>query len=153
MPSRSRLVVGLAALGMTLLPATSDAAPVPVDLGEVTSAVVREDVDMGAVLRQTLEQELPSVDMGGRPRPRPAILSVSLLQMERAPSAASKASVTCVISATLRDKKRGAIVAVLEGRARAENEERLVLLLERAALKSAVRGALARLPEALDASR
>jgi hypothetical protein len=61
--------------------------------------------------------------------------------------------VVCVVSATVRDKKKGAIVAVLEGRARAENEERLAALLERAAMKSAVRGALARLPEALDAVR
>jgi hypothetical protein len=65
----------------------------------------------------------------------------------------NKALVSCMVSATLRDQKKGALVAVLEGRAQAENEERLVVLLERATLKSAVRGALERLPEALSALR
>jgi hypothetical protein len=99
-----------------------------------------------------LEQELPGVDVG-KPRPKPTVLSVSLVRMERTPSGGNKAQVSVLVSATLRDKKKGAVVAVVEGRARAENEERLVELLEHATLKSAVRGALSRLPEALDAQR
>jgi hypothetical protein len=146
-----RILAPLVAIALVAVPA-SGATP-PITIGEVTSAVVREDVDMNALLRGVLEQELPGVDMGGRARQRPAVLSLALVRMDRAPADENKAQVTCVVSATVRDKQKGALVAVLEGRARAENEERLVSLLERATLKSAVRGALARLPEALDAQR
>lgn len=149
---RRTLYLAVASMMLTL---TCDvgAAPPPIAIGEVTSEVTREGVDLPLALRSVVEQELPAVDMGGRPSPRPSILSISLVRMERAASPDRKTSVVCVVSATVRDKKKGVIVAVLEGRARAENEERLAALLERAAMKSAVRGALARLPEALDAVR
>ncbi len=152
---RRQLRLVVASLLVTAL--AGAAPPQPVAIGEVTSEVLREGVDMPLAVRSVVEQELPAVDMGGRAA-RPAILSVALVRMERAPSADANASankrtsVACVVTATVRDKRKGAIVAVLEGRARAENEERFVPLLERAVLKSAVRGALARLPEALDAS-
>jgi hypothetical protein len=143
-----RLLVPLLALVLSFAPASTAAQP-PITIGEVTSEVVREDVDMNLVVRGVLEQELPGVDVAKPARPRPAILSLSLVRMDREAAPDNKAQVTCVVSATVRDQKKGALLAVLEGRARAENEERLVVLLERAALKSAVRGALARLPEAL----
>ncbi len=144
----------LVVLGSLLLvPLESSGAASPqVAIGEVTTEVARRDVDLGVVLRAMLEQELKSVDMGNRPQPKPTILSVSLVQMDRAQASPSKSLVTVVVSATLRDKKRGAVLAILEGRARAENEDRLVDVLERAALKSAVRGAVSRIPEALDAT-
>jgi hypothetical protein len=144
-----RILLPLVALALAAAPAS--AAGPPITIGEVTSEVVREDVDMNVVVRGIVEQELPGVDVG-KPS-RPAILSISLVRMDRAQAPENKALVTCVVSATVRDQKKGALVAVLEGRARAENEERLVGLLERATLKSAVRGALARLPEALAAAR
>jgi hypothetical protein len=145
-----RFLVPLAAILLSFAPASIAAAPSPITIGEVTSAVVREDVDMSTVVRGVLEQELPGVDVG---KSRPAILSLSLVRMDREVAPNDKTQVTCVVSATVRDRKKGALVAVLEGRARAENEERLVGLLERATLKSAVRGALQRLPEALSALR
>ena len=146
------LLVSLVAVVVSFAPA-SIAAPPPITIGEVTSEVVREDVDMNLLLRGVLEQELSGVDVAKPARPRPAILSLSLVRMDREMAPNDKAQVTCVVSATVRDQKKGALLAVLEGRARAENEQRLVALLERAALKSAVRGALARLPEALSAPR
>jgi hypothetical protein len=142
----------LLAIALLVAPASAGAPP-PVSIGEVTSEVVREDVDMSLVVRGVLEQELPGVDLGKPGKPRPAVLSLALLRMDREAAPNNKAQVTCVVSATLRDQKKGALVAILEGRARAENEENLVALLERATLKSAVRGALARLPEALAAQR
>jgi hypothetical protein len=142
----------LLAIALLVAPASA-AAPAPVSIGEVTSEVVREDVDMSLVVRGVLEQELPGVDMGKPGKPRPTVLSLSLVRMDREAVPNNKAQVTCVVSATLRDQKKGALLAVLEGRARAENEESLVVLLEHATLKSAVRGALARLPEALAAQR
>lgn len=139
-----RLLAPVLVIALATLPAS--AAPSPVTVGEVTSSVFREGVDLNAVLRGVVEQELPGVDVGARARP--SILAFSLVSMERTTSGA-KTSVSCVVSATVRDKRKGALLAVLEGRARAENEESLAELLERATLKSAVRGALARLPEAL----
>ncbi len=140
-----------------LFACSADAAPTaataPIAIGEVTSEVTREGVDVVLELRTVVEQELPAVDMAGRPKPRPAILSVALVRMERVASADKKTTVACLVTATVRDKRKGAIVAVLEGRARAENEDRFAPLLEHAVMKSAVRGALAHLPEALDAAR
>jgi hypothetical protein len=143
-----RLVLLFAAF-LFSLPAS--AGPSPVTIGEVTSAVTREDSDLSALLRGAAEQELPGIELGSKPRP--SILSFSLVRMDRAAVAENKTSVSCMVSATVRDKHKGVVLAVLEGRARAENEDRLVGLLERATLKSAVRGALARLPQALSAPR
>jgi hypothetical protein len=143
-----RPIAPLLALALVALPASA-AAP-SVTVGEVTSSVVREGVDLNAMLRGVVEQELPGVDVGTRAKP--TIVAFSLVSMDRT-TADAKTQVSCVVSATVRDKRKGALVAVLEGRARAENEEKLVDLLERATLKSAVRGALSRLPEALTAAR
>jgi hypothetical protein len=145
--------VGLAALLSFASLEAGAAPPPPLIIGEVTSTIVRDDADLGAELRAVVEQELPGLDVG-KPRPKPTVLSVSLVQLERTSApGGSKAQVSVVVSATLRDKKKGAVVAVVEGRARAENEGRLLDFLEHAVLKSAVRGALARVPEALDSQR
>jgi hypothetical protein len=75
------------------------------------------------------------------------------MRMDRAPAPGNKTLVSCVVNGAIRDKKSGVLLAVLEGRARGENDERFAPLLERATLKSAVRGLLARLPEALEPPR
>jgi hypothetical protein len=115
-----------------------------VALGEVSTIVERRDVDLRALLRSSLEQELHALDLSQVPKGRPAILSVSLVSMDTLPSAGDAPVTVCVVSATLRDAKRGAIFAILEGRARGPND-----VAPRAIVQTAVRGALARVPEAL----
>lgn len=118
-----------------------------VAVGEVSSKVTRPEMDVRSVLRKTLAEELPSVDLS-RARHRPVILSVSLLQMQTE-STKGSSSTHCVVSATLRTKQGNNLFAVLEGRAYAEDAAKERNATEQAALRRAMQGALARLPEAL----
>jgi hypothetical protein len=138
------------ALGLPI--ADAGAAPEPVAIGEVSTSVARGDVDLGAELRTMIADELRALDLRGVPPARAAILSASLVRMDVTASGAT-VSVACVLSATLRDAKRGVLFAVLEGRARGEDDPRRLRALERAAMQSAVRGALARVPEALGSTK
>jgi len=144
---RSILFVALTA-GALLAPTPVDAKdPSLVAVGEVSTTVVRPDVDVPGVLRATVVEELPSLDLS-HARRRPVILSVSLVRMETE-SNARGASTTCVISAALRTKKGGDLFAILEGRAQTEDRASAPFAQERIALRGAVRGLLERMPEAL----
>jgi len=143
---RSILFVALEA-GALLTPAGVDAKDVPlVAVGEISANVSRPDVDVPEVLRATVVEELPAIDLS-HARHRPMILSVSLVRMETE-STAQGASTTCVISAALRTKKEGNLFAILEGRAHTQAPA-VTFAQERAVLRGAVRGALERIPEAL----
>jgi hypothetical protein len=139
-----RMAVASTAL-MTIV-TFAQAAGEPVALGEVSSSVTRGDLDLRALLRSASEEELRAVDWTQVHTSRRAILSMSLVRMDSIASRDSKAT-TCVVSATLRDAKRGAIFAILEGRARATSDPSAPV--ERSTIQTAVRGALARIPEAL----
>ena len=75
------------------------------------------------------------------------MLSVSVVRLDARASAS--AEVTCVVSATLRDRRRGSIFAVVEGSARGQDEPRRMRGLQRATLRAAVTSAIARVPEAM----
>jgi hypothetical protein len=119
-------------------------SPEAVALGEVSSVIERRDVDLRAMLRASAEEELRALDLKGVPVARRSILSVSLVRMDTAHATGDTDVTTCIVSATLRDAKRGAIFAVLEGRAHGDSGAG-----DRAILRTAVRGAVARIPEAL----
>ena len=141
------LVSGALALAGPLAHASGGDA---VALGEVSSTVERRDVDLRALLRTSAEEELRALDLRGIPATRRSILSVSLVKMETAQEAApagNKTVTTCIVSATLRDARRGAIFAVLEGRARGESDAGGTGT--GMFVRTAVRGAVARIPEAL----
>ena len=122
-------------------------APALIAVGEVSTQVVRHDLDLPRALRAALDEELPTVDLT-HARRRPVILSISLVQMDTQATSAGS-STTCVISATLRNKRGGNLFAVLQGRAQAQDAAKARRSTEHAALRSAVQGALSRLPEAL----
>ncbi|WP_394833555.1 hypothetical protein LVJ94_44315 [Pendulispora rubella] len=140
---RSVVVAAIAAAAV-LAPGDVDAKDSPVVVGEVSTSVVRAGVDVPGVLRATVVEELPTIDLS-HARRRPVILSVSLVRMDTEGTAT-----TCVISATLRTKKGGDLFAMLEGRAQAQEGDDSGAR-ERKALRHAVRGALERIPEALAA--
>lgn len=127
--------------------ATAGAKEHPVALGEVSTAVVRGDSQLDAMLRATLEKELGELDFSRVQGRAPAILSVSLVRMDSEATAKGKIA-TCVVSATLRTARGGAIFAILEGRAHTEDGAPS-RLREESLIKSAVHGALGRVPEAL----
>ncbi|WP_394844012.1 hypothetical protein LZC95_44035 [Pendulispora brunnea] len=142
---RSVVVAAIAAAAL-LAPGDVDAKDSPVVVGEVSTSVVRDGVDVPGVLRATVVEELPTIDLS-HARKRPVILSVSLLRMDTEATSQGTAT-TCVISAALRTKKGGDLFAILEGRAQAQ-EGSDSGARERKAIRHAVRGALERIPEAL----
>jgi hypothetical protein len=118
--------------------------PDPVALGEVSSSVERRDVDLRELLRSTLEEELRALDLSRVPHKRRVILSASLVSMDTIPSQDDRSVTMCTVSATLRDARRGGVFAIVEGKARGPSD-----VGARAIMRTAVRGALARIPEAI----
>jgi hypothetical protein len=141
------LRIAVASMMLATTVTYAHAAGEPVALGEISSSVTRGDVDLRALLRSASEEELRALDWSQIRTTKRAIVSMSLVRMDTVASRDSKAT-TCVVSATLRDAKRGAIFAILEGRARATSDPSAAI--ERSAIQTAVRGALARIPEALN---
>lgn len=135
-----------ALLGSALLCAEppAQASSEPVALGEVSTVITRTGLDLRELLRTSAQEELRALDLSKVPASRRSILSVSLVRMETLRDATNTNVTTCIVSATLRDARRGAIFAVLEGRAHADSGAG-----DRAILRTAVRGAVARIPEAL----
>jgi hypothetical protein len=117
-------------------------------LGEVSTSVTREGVDMPGLLRALATEELRAVEASKAPRHKGAIVSVALVRMDSESSAKGSAS-TCFVSVVLRDPRRGVLIALLNGRARAEDGARAATSVERSAMQASLRSALSRIPEAL----
>ncbi len=115
----------------------------PIGIGEVTA---QRDGDAVA-LRTMVTEAVGALDASALPPGSAAVLSVSVVRLES--RAGSPAEVTCLVSATLRDRRRGAVFAVVEGSARGQDETRRLPSLERAILRAAVTSAIARVPEAM----
>ncbi len=127
---------------------STDAAEPPVSLGEVGVNVARQGVDLSRLVRSAVERELARLDYSRAPRGRTFVLSASLVELEsHATERATHAR--CVVSATLRDARGGAIHAVIEGSARAENDATHRSTAELGAITAAVHSAVASVPDAL----
>lgn len=148
-------------IGLMLAAASSSASSAraaerpAVSIGDVSvsiDAVAGDTVpELGRALRLALTDELSHVAELG-PMKRPLIVSATLtrLSSERRDERA-KASAT--ISLALRRADDQVLFAELRGRASVEQSSGNLASLRRAALQGAVRGALARLPEAVQHSR
>ena len=144
------ILSGLALLAVTA-PQGAGAADRAISLGEVTAqAAKRDDVDLDA-LRTMAADAVTHLDDASLPRGEHAVLSVSLVRLES--RASDSAEVSCVVSATLRDRGRGTVFAILEGSARGQDTPVHMRVLERATLGAAVRSAIARVPEAMKRRR
>jgi len=141
---RIRFAVVVAA-ALVALDARASGEPA-IGIGEVTAGASSRDVDVG-VLRAMVTEAVGTLDAGTLPLGSPAVLSVSVVRLES--RAGSPAEVTCLVSATLRDRRRGSVFAVVEGSARGQDEARRLPALERAILRAAVTSAIARVPEAM----
>lgn len=158
-PSRARLafLAGLVLSVASNSGARAHAAERPaVSIGDVSVAIDATTAgdpmpDLGRTLRLALSEELSRV-AGLGPMKRPLIVSATLtrLSSERRDERA-KASAT--ISLALRRADDQVLFAELRGRASVEEASGNLASLRRAALQGAVRGALARLPEAVQRSR
>ena len=136
MLTRSLAVVAVMSLG-----ASADASGERVRLAEVHAV----DAKLEPVVRTAALDELGKLDLRLVPESKEAVLSVALVKMDAETNGAAR-SVSCVVSATLRGKKSGNLVAIIEGRARVESRGGGV---ENSAIAAAVHGAVARVPEAL----
>lgn len=118
---------------------------------EARSLVARDGRDLSRDLRDAVTREVDGLDMSGAPRGARFVLSASLVKLEtsqRGETVASRARVTLA----LKEAKRGALLAVIDGAATAEGargDERA----ERDALLGAVKGAMTGVPKAVAAAR
>jgi hypothetical protein len=147
MRDRKKRAKGL--LGAGVLVALTATTPLyavapSVALGEVSTRVVRADVDLGELLRAAVLEQLETLDAPRGGAKGPVILSASLVRMET-----DGARVTCVVSATLRTARGGTMIAIVEGRAGVETDAPITLPLVRQAVLAAAHAAIVRVPEAL----
>jgi hypothetical protein len=136
------LLIG-AALSHTV---PSHAKASPIASVEVTTKVSRKNVDVPAIFRSEVLRQLRTLEVD-RSGEEDLVLSASLLRLDTQRTG-SRAHSSCVVSARLQ-KKNGALVAVLRGRARAEDDIKATSDNELAALRAAVRSTLRGIPEAL----
>lgn len=116
----------------------ADADSKHLSLGEI-AVVPTHATSMTGELKSALESEMKDLDLRGAHKD--AILSVSLVKLD---TDRRSSSTECVISATLRSRN-GVLFAMVEGRARAVGNDHV----SESALRGAVHGALARVPDAL----
>ena len=118
--------------------ASPDARPSQpaIGIGEVSIVEPTGEIDDGT-LRAMVEEAVGSLDAVALPRGRTAVLSVSLVRLD---AHADPLEVTCLVSARLRDRQRGA-------------EPRRRRALERGVLRAAVGSAVSRVPEAMRSRR
>lgn len=128
------LLLAVTASGVNASAATDS----EISVSEVTPPPPSSGVDQ-AQLKTAAEGEIKRLD-GSRAKGRRVLVSVALLPRDDAP-------VSFSVNATLRDAKSGSMIAIVEGRARAEGSATWDLKREvaHAALRSAVR----QIPEAL----
>ena len=140
------LVVGIA----VLLSAPADAhGPAPVQLTEVASRVSSRRLgDVVDLLRKDAQRELYAIDWQRQGVRRQVHVSAALVRLESTQDAKVLLA-NATVSATLRDARTGALLAILEGRAQAEDRPGEAAGAERDALAGAVRGAITAIPEAI----
>lgn len=125
-----------------------------VSIGDVvvtSEASGAADVDLSRALRATLSEELARSTELSKVR-RPVIVSVTLTKLS-SEKRDERTKTSAAISLAVRRADDQVLFAELRGRASVEETTSNVALLRRRALEGAVRGAVARLPEALERSR
>lgn len=157
---RAAALVGIALMGLVARPAAAedprplkkDSVPArPVTLGEVATSVAAQGTRLANVsdlLRHDAEAELAAIDWTQTKLRHRYTVSALIVRLESTPLGARALSASCTVSAAVRDE-RGALLAIVEGRARAEDSATAGLAAERDALAGAVRSAIIAVPEAI----
>jgi hypothetical protein len=112
-----------------------------VRLAEVHASDARNE----PLLRAAALDALGKLDLTRVPARNEAVMSVAIVKLDDETRGPTR-SVTCVVSASLRARKSGNLVAVLEGRAHAEGRGAIE---PAGVIAAAAEGAIARVPEAL----
>jgi len=146
-------LVGLA-LGLSATTASSDPtqAKTPVTLAEVASRVDGAALpNVVELLRSDVESEIAAIDWdktGLRNKTKKYTVSAAVVRLD-SKREADGLKATCTVSATLREAKTGTLLAIVEGRAQAEEAPSAGARAQRGALAGAARGAVTALPEAI----
>jgi hypothetical protein len=120
----------------------ANAADTSLALGEVAVPPVSSGVDRAA-LKSAAEGELLGVDASRLRKKRTVVVSVAII-------GASQSPFGCTVNALLRDAKTGNMLAITEGRAKAEGDANPEL--RKQVLRAAVRSAVSQIPAALAAN-
>jgi hypothetical protein len=158
--SRARLaaaVVGLIAAATSSSVEAHEPSPrapaAPVTLGEVSSDAAAAGASRLAnvtdLLRLDAEAELSAIDWSKAAIHRRYTVSAVLVRLTSARVGDRALQISCTVSAAVRDTERGTLLAIVEGRARAEDLPAAAADTERDALAGAVRGAITALPKAI----
>lgn len=158
-PARSagRRLAALLALAAPFLLATPGVAretrpdAAPVKLAEVASKVDAASTRLANVtdlLRHDVEAEIAAIDWTQAKLRRRYTLSAAVVRLESATTGERTLSASCTVSAAVRDD-RGTLLAIVEGRARADDAANAAARAERDALAAAARSAIKRVPETI----
>jgi hypothetical protein len=137
-----RTFLGAAVVATLLVAGDASAGQTTVALGEVAAPPLSSGVDR-ASLKNAAERELHDVDASPFRKHRKVVMSVAIMGAEEAPFG-------CTISAVLLDAKTGTMLAVIEGRARAEGNTTTDGVRQHV-LRVALRSAMRQIPAALAA--
>jgi len=143
----ARLAAGAILATFSLLP-VADAADRPIVAVEARSLVSRDGRDLERDLREAVVRELSGLDFQGATRSERYVLAASLLKLDTR-AEAGKVRANAKVSVLLRAAKGGAVHAIIDGSALAEDAETATARAESGALDGAVRGALRAVPEAV----
>ena len=120
----------------------ASASDTSIALGEVAVPPVSSGVDQ-ASLKSAAEGELRGMDASRLRKRRNVVVSVAI-------SGSSQSPFGCTVNALLRDAKTGTMLAIIEGRARADGDANLEL--RQRVLRAAVHSAVRQIPAALAAN-
>lgn len=148
------LVLGLAAGLPTVQAASSTAA---VSVGDVVvllepMATGGRQAELTRTVRLALAEELAVLARAGGTGRRPLVVSATLTKLS-AERRAERARASASISLVLRRADDQVLFAEVRGRASVEETSDSMASVQQAALRGAVRGAVARLPEAVQRAR
>jgi len=135
---------------------TAAAARPAVSVGDVAVAVDGVSADatpeLRGALRRALGEELEELAKTSMAPRHPLVVSATLTKLS-SERRAERAKATAAISLALRRADDQVLFAELRGRASAEESAGNLASVRSAALRGAVRGAIGRLPEAVERSR
>jgi hypothetical protein len=131
--------------------APAHAADRPIVAIEVHSQVSREGRDLKGELRAALQKEVDAMDFKETPRGARFTLSASLLKLDSSTDG-GKVRSSARVSVVLKNG-RGAVQAILQGRATAEDAPSAARRAEQGALEAAVQSAVKPLPGAVRLDR
>ncbi|MFO0673505.1 MAG: hypothetical protein U0235_28465 [Polyangiaceae bacterium] len=141
--------VALAALALFGLSSTAAFAGKAklLSIGELIATAPTAKGKLGLV-RTTIEQELDTIDWRKPTKNKPYVVSVSVVSLATE-TTREKVATTCELSTTVRSARDGAVVVILNQRARAENEPAYARSVEDGAIRAATTAAIRKIPAAL----